>query len=71
MIAHILLVEDEYEIARFVEMKLKSKGYYVSVVCGKTYELSLVKSSDPDLVILNPMTIMPMLTSLDFFWRLK
>ena len=71
MTAHILLIEDEYEIARFVEMKLKSKGYYVSVVYCKTYESSLMESSDPDLVILNPMTMMPMITSLDFFWRLQ
>ena len=71
MTAHILLIEDEYEIARFVEMKLKSNGYYVSVVYGQTYELSLMKSLDPDLVILNPTTMMPMITSLDFFWRLQ
>lgn len=71
MTAHILLIEDEYEMARFVEMKLKSNGYYVSVVYGQTYELSLMKSLDPDLVILNPTTMMPMITSLDFFWRLQ
>jgi DNA-binding response OmpR family regulator len=71
MAPHILLVHNEYEIARFVEMKLKSKGYSVDVVYAGTHESSLMKNSDPDLVILNPMTTIPMLTSLDFLWRLK
>ena len=31
MSAHILLVEDEIKLARFIELELKSEGYRVSV----------------------------------------
>jgi DNA-binding response OmpR family regulator len=31
MMAHILLVEDEVKLARFIELELGSEGYRVSV----------------------------------------
>jgi DNA-binding response OmpR family regulator len=71
MTAHILLVESETKLARFVEIELKSRGYFVSVTHDGIYGLSLVEKSDLDLVILNPMTRIPWRTGLELFRRLQ
>ncbi len=71
MTAHILLVESETKLARFIEIELKSRGYFVSVTHDGISGLPLVEKSHPDLAIVNPMTRIPWLTGLELFRRLQ
>jgi DNA-binding response OmpR family regulator len=45
---HILLVEDEIKLARFIELELESEGYRVSVAHDGMSGLSLARESEPD-----------------------
>ncbi len=69
MTAHILLVEDEIKLARFVELELESEGYRVSVVHDGMSGLSLARESEPDLAILDWM--LPGLTGVELCRRLR
>ena len=69
MAAHILLVEDEVKLARFVELELNSEGYRVSVVNDGMSGLSVARESEPDLVILDWM--LPGLTGVELCRRLR
>ncbi len=66
---HILLVEDEIKLARFIELELQSEGYRVSVAHDGMSGLSLVRESEPDLAILDWM--MPGLTGVELCRRLR
>jgi DNA-binding response OmpR family regulator len=66
---HILLVEDEIKLARFIELELESEGYRVSVAHDGMSGLSLVRESEPDLAILDWM--MPGLTGVELCRRLR
>jgi DNA-binding response OmpR family regulator len=66
---HILLVEDEIKLARFIELELQSEGYRVTVAHDGMSGLSLVRESEPDLAILDWM--MPGLTGLELCRRLR
>jgi DNA-binding response OmpR family regulator len=66
---HILLVEDEIKLARFIELELQSEGYRVTVAHDGISGLSLVRESEPDLAILDWM--MPGLTGLELCRRLR
>jgi DNA-binding response OmpR family regulator len=66
---HILLVEDEIKLARFIELELKSEGYRVTVAHDGMSGLSLVRESEPDLAILDWM--MPGLTGVELCRRLR
>ena len=55
MSAHILLVEDEVKLARFVELELSSEGYQVSVANDGMTWLTLARESSTDLAILDWM----------------
>jgi DNA-binding response OmpR family regulator len=68
MTAHILLVEDEVKLARFVELELSSEGYTVSVAHDSVTGLTIARESSPDLAILDWM--LPGLTKLEICRRL-
>lgn len=69
MIAHILLVEDEVKLARFLELELSSEGYRLSVAHDGIEGLILARESSPDLVILDWM--LPGLTGVEVCRRLR
>ncbi len=67
--AHILLVEDEVKLARFVELELSSEGYRISVAHDGMTGLSLARETAPDLAILDWMV--PGLSGLELCRRLR
>jgi DNA-binding response OmpR family regulator len=69
MTAHILLVEDEVKLARFLELELTSEGYQVSVAHDGMDGLTLARESSPDLAILDWM--LPGLSGLELCRRLR
>ncbi|MDV3000854.1 MAG: Response regulator MprA [Chroococcopsis gigantea SAG 12.99] len=69
MTAHILLVEDEVRLARFIELELTSEGYEISVAHDGMTGLSLLRQSPPDLVILDWM--LPGMSGLEICRRLR
>lgn len=69
MTAHILLVEDEVKLARFVELELTSEGYRVSVANDGMTGLTLARESLPDLAILDWM--LPGLSGVELCRRLR
>jgi DNA-binding response OmpR family regulator len=69
MSAHILLVEDEVKLARFVELELNSEGYKVSVAHDGMTGLTLVRELSPDLAILDWM--LPGLSGVEICRRLR
>jgi DNA-binding response OmpR family regulator len=69
MTAHILLVEDEIKLARFVELELSYEGYQVSIAHDGLTGLTTVRESQPNLVILDWM--LPGLSGLEICRRLR
>ncbi|WP_017319353.1 response regulator transcription factor [Mastigocladopsis repens] len=69
MTTHILLVEDEVKLARFVELELSYEGYKVSVAYDGLTGLTAARESHPDLVILDWM--LPGLSGLEICRRLR
>jgi DNA-binding response OmpR family regulator len=69
MTAHILIVEDEVKLAKFIELELTYEGYKVSVAHEGLAGLTAVRESRPDLVILDWM--LPSLSGLEICRRLR
>lgn len=69
MSAHILLVEDEEKLARFVQLELSYEGYEVSVAHDGLSGLMAARDHSPDLIILDWM--MPGLSGLEVCRRLR
>ncbi|WP_088240327.1 response regulator transcription factor [Calothrix rhizosoleniae] len=69
MTAHILLVEDEVKLARFVEIELTSEGYQVSVANDGITGLTLARESTPNLAIVDWM--LPGLNGVELCQRLR
>lgn len=69
MAAHILLIEDEVKLARFVELELASEGYQVSVANDGLTGLTLARESSPDLFILD--WLLPGMTGVEICRRLR
>ncbi|MBD2741316.1 response regulator transcription factor [Coleofasciculus sp. FACHB-1120] len=69
MAAHILLVEDEVKLARFLELELTYEGYQVSVAHDGLSGLTTARESNPELVILDWM--LPGLSGLELCRRLR
>jgi len=69
MTVHILLVEDEIKLARFVEIELISEGYQVTVANDGITGLTLLRESTPNLVISDWM--LPELTGVELCRRLR
>lgn len=51
----ILIVEDEKDIARFLELELEAEGYQTEVAYDGVTGLSKFREKQPDLVILDLM----------------
>ncbi|HEY9596136.1 MAG TPA: response regulator, partial [Cyanophyceae cyanobacterium] len=69
MTSHILVVEDEVKLAKFIELELKYEGYQVSVVHDGIEGLATARESHPDLVILDWM--LPGISGLEICRRLR
>lgn len=69
MTAHILLVEDEVNLARFVELELSYEGYQISVRYDGLTGLTTAREVHPDLLILDWM--LPGLSGLEICRRLR
>ena len=66
---HILLVEDEVKLARFVELELNYQGYQVSIAYDGLTALTAARKLHLDLVILDWM--LPGLSGLEICRRLR
>jgi len=69
MSVHILLVEDEVKLARFIELELVSEGYQVSVAHDGMAGLTLAREATLDLAILDWM--LPGLSGVELCRRLR
>ncbi len=69
MTVHILVVEDEVKLARFVELELIYEGYQVSVTHDGLSGLTAAREEHPDLVVLDWM--LPGLSGLEICRRLR
>ena len=66
---HILIIEDEKKIARFLELELKHEGYTVSVANDGRTGLDTALNENPDLLILDLM--LPELSGIEVCRRLR
>lgn len=66
---HILVIEDESDIARFVELELSCEGYRVEVAGDGMAGLQKAREHPPDLVILDLM--LPRLDGMEVCRRLR
>ncbi|MEP0872850.1 response regulator transcription factor [Trichocoleus desertorum AS-A10] len=67
--AHILVVEDEVKLARFIELELSYEGYQVSLAHDGFAGLTTARDAKPDLIILDWM--LPGLSGLEVCRRLR
>ncbi len=66
---HILIVEDEYKIARFVSLELEHEGYKTTIVSDGRVALETALSEDFDLIVLDVM--LPSLNGIEILRRLR
>ncbi|WYL96412.1 MAG: response regulator transcription factor [Gloeotrichia echinulata IR180] len=66
---HILLVEDEVKLARFVELELNYEGYQVSIAYDGLTAITATQKLRPDLLIVDWM--LPGLSGLEICHRLR
>ncbi|BAZ47487.1 winged helix family two component transcriptional regulator [Nostoc sp. NIES-4103] len=66
---HILLIEDEVKLARFIELELNYEGYQVSVAYDGLTALTAAQKLRLDLIILDWM--LPGLSSSEIYRRLR
>ncbi len=69
MTAHILLVEDEIKLAKFIQLELGYEGYEISVVHDGVAGLTTARELQIDLIILDWM--LPGLSGLEICRRLR
>ncbi len=69
MAKKIVLAEDEPQIARLIEFKLKKEGYEVSWKENGEEALKAIKADKPDLILLDIM--MPVMGGYEVLRRLK
>ena len=53
MPSHILVIDDQINLPRFIEMELQAAGYQVSLRCNDQSGLFTVQACKPDLIVLN------------------
>jgi len=53
MASHILVIDDQINLPRFIAMELQSEGYQVSLYCNDEEELTTIQELNPDLIVLN------------------
>lgn len=68
-IPHILLVEDEEKLARFIQLELDSEGYQTSVAHEGMTGMTLARNETLDLLILDWM--LPGMTGIEICRRLR
>lgn len=66
---HILVVEDERQISRFIELELRHEGYEVSTVANGIDALVFAREHRPDLMVLDLM--LPGIDGLEVCRRLR
>jgi DNA-binding response OmpR family regulator len=66
---HILLIEDEKEIARFIELELSCEGYKVEVANDGMQGLMAARQNNPDLIILDRM--LPQINGIEICKRIR
>jgi len=66
---HIVVVEDEEKLARFIELELGYEDYQITVAHDGLTGLTTIRDTDPDLVILD--WLMPGMTGLEVCRRLR
>lgn len=66
---HILIVEDEPQIARFVSLELQHEGYKTTIESDGRLALNLALDSDFDLIVLDVM--LPSLNGIEILRRLR
>lgn len=69
MSAHILIVEDEEKLARYIELELIHEGYEISKAFDGRTALSMAESTNYDLILLDIM--LPELNGLEVLRRLS
>ena len=69
MTAHILLIEDEVKLARFIDLELNSEGYKTSVAHDGMTGLTLARESAPDIAIIDWM--LPGISGVEICRRLR
>lgn len=68
-IKHILIIEDEVKIARFLELELQHEGYQVSISHDGREGLNLALTNEYDLLILDVM--LPSLNGMEVLRRIR
>ena len=68
-IKHILIIEDEVKIARFLELELQHEGYEVSISHDGREGLNMALSNHYDLLILDVM--LPSLNGMEVLRRIR
>lgn len=66
---HILIVEDEPKIARFVSLELEHEGYKTTVISDGRESLAAATDNDYDLIVLDVM--LPSLNGIEILRRLR
>ena len=66
---HILIVEDEYQIARFLSLELNHEGYETTIVSDGREALETALERDFDLIVLDIM--LPSLNGIEILRRLR
>ena len=66
---HILIVEDEEKLAKFIELELGYEGYRVSVANDGTAGMMAAREQEPDLILLDWM--LPGISGLEICRRLR
>ncbi len=66
---HILIVEDEYQIARFLSLELNHEGYETTIVSDGREALEKALEHDFDLIVLDIM--LPSLNGIEILRRLR
>lgn len=69
LIKHILIIEDEVKIARFLELELQHEGYEISISHDGREGLNMALSDDFDLLILDVM--LPSLNGMEVLRRIR
>ena len=65
----ILIVDDEHDVSKLLETRLKAKGYDVDLAINGKEGLDKVKTFNPDLIILD--ILMPVMDGFEFFKTIK
>ena len=66
---HILIVEDEPKIARFVSLELEHEGYKTTIISDGREALTAATDNDYDLIVLDVM--LPSLNGIEILRRLR